>query len=250
MKDEVMIKDRSEDYQQGHRDGYIKGYSDKKSLVSKARKEERDKYAEALRTMEISALYPFNLFADLVDEKDLECIYSLSTINDALGKYLTDRERRVLEMKYRDQLTLEEIGERFNVTRERVRQVLAKAERKIRHPQVLLAIRVVPLKDYVDLVKERDELLTKIAILTDHMEAEKGKEAADIEREINLGKDIAELDLTVRAYNCLRRHGVKTIEDLAEMTIDDLYHVRNLGSKSRTEVIEKLKGIGITLKED
>ena len=50
---------------------------------------------------------------------------------------LTERERRVLDFRYKDGLTFEEIGKRFCVTRERIRQIHAKSLRKLRHPERL-----------------------------------------------------------------------------------------------------------------
>ena len=51
---------------------------------------------------------------------------------------------------------------------------------------------------------------------------------------------IDELELSVRAYNCLKRAGINTIADLLDKTIDDLGKVRNLGKKSIDEIEEKL----------
>jgi len=48
------------------------------------------------------------------------------------------------------------------------------------------------------------------------------------------------LELSVRAYNCLKRAGINTIADLLDKTIDDLGKVRNLGKKSIDEIEEKL----------
>lgn len=64
------------------------------------------------------------------------------------------------------------------------------------------------------------------------------------------GTEIEELDLSVRAYNCLKRAGITTLEQLSMMTIEDFLHVRNLGRKSMEEVIKKLKEYGIEIKEE
>ena len=58
---------------------------------------------------------------------------------------------------------------------------------------------------------------------------------------------IEELNISVRTYNCLRRHGVSTVGELSEMTKEDLMRVRNLGRKNYDEVLEKLNNIGISL---
>ena len=59
---------------------------------------------------------------------------------------------------------------------------------------------------------------------------------------------IEELDLSVRSYNCLKRAGINTVEELTEKTEDDMMKVRNLGKKSLEEVIQKLEELGFGLK--
>lgn len=58
---------------------------------------------------------------------------------------------------------------------------------------------------------------------------------------------IEKLDLSVRAYNCLMRAGIRSVEELAEMTCEDFANVRNLGRKSTEEIIRKLTEAGYTL---
>lgn len=55
------------------------------------------------------------------------------------------------------------------------------------------------------------------------------------------------LDLSVRSYNCLKRAGINTVEDLIARTDEDMMKVRNLGRKSLEEVINKLHGLGLSL---
>ena len=58
---------------------------------------------------------------------------------------------------------------------------------------------------------------------------------------------IEELDLTVRSYNCLKRAGINTVEELCNRTSEDMMKVRNLGRKSLEEVLAKLKELGLQL---
>ena len=58
---------------------------------------------------------------------------------------------------------------------------------------------------------------------------------------------IEELDLSVRSFNCLKRAGINTVEDLTNKTEDEMMKVRNLGVKSLEEVIEKLHSLGLDL---
>ena len=61
---------------------------------------------------------------------------------------------------------------------------------------------------------------------------------------------IEELDLSVRTFNCLKRAGINTVEDLISKTEDDMMKVRNLGRKSLEEVVEKLESLGYKLRKD
>lgn len=71
-----------------------------------------------------------------------------------------------------------------------------------------------------------------------------------IEKEENkkeriLEKSIEELELSVRSFNCLKRAGISTVEDLANKTESDMMKVRNLGKKSLDEVVAKLHALGL-----
>ncbi len=63
-----------------------------------------------------------------------------------------------------------------------------------------------------------------------------------------LALNIEEMDLSVRSYNCLKRAGIHTVEDLTQKTEDEMLKVRNLGRKSLDEVIAKLKTYGLDLR--
>ena len=59
---------------------------------------------------------------------------------------------------------------------------------------------------------------------------------------------IEDLDLSVRSYNCLKRAGIQTVEELTQKTEDEMMRVRNLGKKSLKEVKEKIYDSGLTFK--
>jgi len=70
----------------------------------------------------------------------------------------------------------------------------------------------------------------------------------DDEKEKVLEMNIDELELSVRSYNCLKRAGINTVEELCSKTSEDMMKVRNLGRKSLEEVLAKLKDLGLQLK--
>ncbi len=88
--------------------------------------------------------------------------------------------------------------------------------------------------------------LTEGASEADSIMAEKNNN----EKEKVLDLTIDELDLSVRSFNCLKRAGINTVEDLTNKSEEDMMKVRNLGRKSLEEVIAKLNSFGFTLKKD
>jgi DNA-directed RNA polymerase subunit alpha len=70
-------------------------------------------------------------------------------------------------------------------------------------------------------------------------------EKEDDEKEKVLEMSIDELELSVRSYNCLKRAGINTVEELCNKTSEDMMKVRNLGRKSLEEVLAKLKELGL-----
>ena len=95
-------------------------------------------------------------------------------------------------------------------------------------------------------------------VLSEHLNlfidlSENAKEAEvmvvkeDNEKEKVLEMNIDELELSVRSYNCLKRAGINTVEELISRTPEDMMKVRNLGRKSLDEVLAKLKELGLEL---
>lgn len=73
------------------------------------------------------------------------------------------------------------------------------------------------------------------------------KEKEESKKEKVLETTIEELDLSVRSYNCLKRAGINTVQDLTNKSENDMMKVRNLGRKSLEEVIAKLDSMGLCL---
>ena len=71
------------------------------------------------------------------------------------------------------------------------------------------------------------------------------KEEDDSQKVMDMNID--ELELSVRSYNCLKRAGINTVEELTNKTAEDMMKVRNLGRKSLEEVLAKLKELGLSL---
>ncbi len=87
--------------------------------------------------------------------------------------------------------------------------------------------------------------------LTDEAQnAEIMVEKEEDQKEKVLEMTIEELDLSVRSYNCLKRAGINTVQELTQKTEEDMMKVRNLGRKSLAEVKEKLAELGLSLRKE
>ena len=75
-------------------------------------------------------------------------------------------------------------------------------------------------------------------------------ESTTDEKEKVLEMNIDELELSVRSYNCLKRAGINTVQELINKTPEDMMKVRNLGRKSLDEVVAKLKELGLSLNQN
>lgn len=98
--------------------------------------------------------------------------------------------------------------------------------------------------------KVLSEHLNSFIDLSEHAKtAEIMVEKEDNEKEKVLEMNIDELELSVRSYNCLKRAGINTVEELTNKTAEDMMKVRNLGRKSLEEVLAKLKELGLSLNQ-
>ena len=97
------------------------------------------------------------------------------------------------------------------------------------------------LNEHLSLFIDLSDDAKKAEIMVDRQETIKEKV---------LEMTIEEHDMSVRSFNCLKRAGIDTVEDLVNKTEDEMIKVRNLGKKSLEEVIQKLHSLGLSLKKD
>jgi len=96
------------------------------------------------------------------------------------------------------------------------------------------------LMEHLNLFVELTDRVNDVEIMVEKEEEPKGKA---------LEMTVEELDLSVRSYNCLKRAGINTVEELTQKTEEDMMKVRNLGKKSLEEVQKKLAELGLSLKK-
>ena len=107
---------------------------------------------------------------------------------------------------------------------------------------------IIPDEAISTAAKILTEHLSLFVSLTDQVMPVTFTDQEDDKREKVLEMTIEELDLSVRAYNCLKRAGINTVSELVQRNQEDMMKVRNLGRKSLEEVEQKLQGLGLSLK--
>ena len=152
-------------------------------------------------------IYPLNLFYAATntherfpDKEETEALeYAL--------KKLTDRELKCVQMRFEYKKTYKEIGDSFDVSRERARQIEAKALRKIRWWY---------------------GRGNKVVMIDDKTPTDK-------------------IEMSIRLYNALRRAGIKCLSDLSGMYKDDIKKIRGIGNKNYLELQQLCKRIGVNI---
>lgn len=196
--------------------------------------------------MSLLDVYPYNLALSIAGDEKTAIKLSAESIESQLNK-LEERQQRILQYRFKEKLTLEKTGQKEGLTRERIRQIEAKALRLLRHPSRIAKMRAYTYAEIVTIGEERNQLrkdnqylkkaIKKLTNKKVNMEEiEEMVLATEIEEQ-----GIEELGLSVRAYNALRRRGIRTIGEVIDLTEKDLSEIRNLGSKSREEIKNALK---------
>lgn len=216
--------------------------------------------------------YPASLLAVITNDIKFALeTKNLSGLDWALNNALTERERKIILYRWKDKIAIVDICRKYNVPRERIKQIEYKGLRKLQNAKIRTIIMegidtVEQNKELrARLAEENAELTLKICEITQDKELinkfiETGK-LTDIERErlrllckkrltpnvptFNLDDSINSLDLSVRSRNVLINAGYKHMYDLVNITRDKLMHVRNCGQKSLNEIINKLHDYGI-----
>ena len=186
---------------------------------------------KSIKTQILREDYPLNLFKAIEAEKtqfqfSIEEITAdkLEGLEYALTE-LTEREMQILFLRYQERKTLKEIGEIIGVTAERIRSQELRAIYRLRKP---------PLLGYIKYGKVACEQLIATR------KAEKEKEYN--ERGFNI--PLEELDLSVRAFNNLKKIGCDTVADVVDLTEEKILSVNSLGVKTRTEIAQRLDSLG------
>lgn len=108
-------------------------------------------------------------------------------------------------------------------------------------PEEAMALAARILIEHLEIVTDLSEIADMTGLMIEKVEDPKQKA---------LETTIEDLDLSVRAYNCLKRAGIHTLHDLINKSATEMMKIRNLGKKSLKEVLDKVKEMGLSLHED
>ena len=98
------------------------------------------------------------------------------------------------------------------------------------------------------IVIEHFQILTNLSNISNVTGMMKEKEADP--KKTTLATAIEDLDLSVRSYNCLKKEGILSVEELTDKTELEIQRIKNLGKKSYKEIIQKIKDLGLEFKEE
>lgn len=175
--------------------------------------------------------YPQNLVYDVLgktsDAPDID-----ASVEYILTARLTEREKSMLKMRYKDLMTYNEISKKWDLTANRIIQIIHKAQRKLKHPKyskyLTLGVVGIIAECKIKTNAERSQNQTKV---------------------LAVEYPIQELDLSIRTTQCLLRAGLKTAGDILNLGANGLMEVRNLGKKSYDEIVDKLEELGFDVRK-
>lgn len=108
-------------------------------------------------------------------------------------------------------------------------------------PEESLALAGRILIEHLEIITNLNDIADMTGLMIEKLEDPKQRA---------LETSVEDLDLSVRAYNCLKRAGINNVQDLINKSEDEMMKIRNLGKKSLKEVIEKIKDMGLSFRND
>ena len=240
------------------------------------REEERQK-AIMISSQKYDSLYPYNLFEKIfrrpIDKQIKKD--NMDGLDWAMRKCLTDKDIDIVDMYFKDGATYEMIGNKYDISRECVRQHIEKSLRKLRHPMykdvILTGLltteeqnrqiqkKTEKLNSREEYLKAMNDNLKKKELLLDKKIQEfalkKNVSPQAVKSELNSDCGtvsfldnirIDDLQLSVRSTNVLKRSGIKTATEIKRLLDDDytaLINLRSMGIKSFEEILEKMDEI-------
>jgi hypothetical protein len=211
--------------------------------------------------------YPFNLIVGVLGltseelaktgyvnvDSDVQRELATMWVNEVIKTCQIAKRFDIVEMRYNQHMGLVAIGEKYHITRIRVREILAKFLRQMRHPTRTKKLHVITDTlfntrgevNFADIISKYEREMTEKEIVHD-LAAKNGNVKLD-------DITIEELNFSVRTFNCLKRAGINNVAELVDAItnkteVEFLCDIRNLGKKSYADIKNKLISEGF-LKE-
>ena len=187
--------------------------------------------------------YPYNMIILLENNfgnKDVEL--TRKGFIKLINENLTDKQIQIFELRYRDFLTLEEIGKVVNLSRERVRTICNEVLRKISNIRDFDRYYSISYGEYVRVKDERDEIKSKLDYVLTKADIKINND--DNERVNNQEIYIGNIEFSTRTYNALMRAGIKTLYDISIIDQRRFYRMNGFGKKTYNEIINKMHEYG------
>ena len=217
--------------------------------------------------METTNHFPQNLIAEIeksyndrlkaLSQNDLPIRIDEREFPNYLSKNLDSRTYQIMLERYEEGHTLQYIGKQHNLTVERIRQIITKTLCILSHPSKVKEISMIPyavhearLRELKLLESKYNDLLSVLRETFKNSEAREVLESCLLKNTGAKNIDIEDLDLSVRAYNSLKRAGYDTVSDIIDAGPDKLAKTRNLGLRSFDEVVDKIEALGFKFKEE
>ena len=192
--------------------------------------------------------WPLNFVYDINCDDEL-CKNPPKDINRAVEyvlflldeKYCSERIAyrfsNIIRLRYIENLTYAEIGNMIDRSPNRIRQIVLKVLRRLRDPHMYGYIQY-GIEGFTNqkIAKAKNDAYAK--------GYQDGINNCPINQKLSVTAPITELDLSVRAYNCLMCSGIRTIQDLLNKDSKYLLRIRNMGMKSYEEIISRLEANG------
>ncbi|MCR6108590.1 hypothetical protein HXA34_20080 [Salipaludibacillus agaradhaerens] len=196
--------------------------------------------------------YPFNLIRAIYRDQENDTTHTQTVHIKRLYQQmltLSEREQKVLSLRFRDRLTLKATGERVGISGQQVRYTQNKALRKLKHPSRSKFYETIPKFEMDRLEEKYREVQKDNARLRETLGA---IGISDIDPHVlillarmvkseDLNMHVGKLGLSTRIYNGLARAGIHTISQLIATPDEELINMRNIGERSLQELKSKIK---------
>ena len=226
----------------------LRRMSFEKYLCAIHKKSEKNHFHNCKQKNELP--YPYNLISAIRGDEPIDFPLNqnnINALNDALAG-LYEREELVLKKHYKQGLSLAEIAEFYNVTRERIRQIIKSALRKLGQPETLTPIlkRFHSFEEIDKYAKEQMTLIDKKQQALKQLITSASNEITSCPKpepsvlSAMMDVPITNLPLSVRAFNRLKQNDIKTMGAILMKLNDDpasLYKLRNMGQKTYDDIL-------------